>query len=88
MGDHTKDSNVSRQSNDDDVFLIARFTLQGASVEELEERPAASWIRRQMGIFTPARRDVRSARLPAGRYVRQRLILVSRKVNQNLVPPS
>jgi hypothetical protein len=36
------------------VFLISKNT----SIEELEERPTANWIRRQLQHFAQARRDV------------------------------
>jgi hypothetical protein len=34
------------------------FEIKNTSVEELEERPTANWIRRQLQHFAQARRDV------------------------------
>jgi hypothetical protein len=32
--------------------------IKNTSIEELEERPTANWIRRQLQYFAQARRDV------------------------------
>ena len=39
---------------------LFEFVFQNASVEELEERPTANWIRRQLHFFAQARREVRT----------------------------
>jgi hypothetical protein len=38
------------------IFFL--FYFKNTSIEELEERPTANWIRRQLQYFAQARRDV------------------------------
>ena len=47
-------------SNEDDSS-VGDYTKdsKNASIEELEERPTANWIRRQLQHFAQARREVR-----------------------------
>ena len=57
VGDFTKDSKVRflRKRNIIDKPISHR---QNTSIEELEERPTANWIRRQLQHFAQVRRDV------------------------------
>ena len=56
-GDGPKDSKV-RETERERMTRETPVAFQNASVEELEERPTANWIRRQLQNFAQARREV------------------------------